>query len=133
MRKDKQLRPDMDDPGRSFSFGSAMSINTQRGQDQNFQNYLNELIDDAKTSKKYDYLSFVELATLTANLTKQRIIKSGGDQYDLDTVGWEMGILCYTWRNSVCKYVTKNLTKFLLLHGKNTSQYDKLKFYIQII
>jgi len=118
MRKDKQLRPDMDDPGRSFSFGAAMVINTQRGQDSNFQNYLNEIIEETKTTQKYDHLDFNELATLTAELTKQKILQSGGDKYDLDTVGWEMGVLCYVWRNSL-EVCNKEFDKIFIASWEN--------------
>jgi len=85
----------------SYAFGAAMAINIQRSNEETFQNHLNKLINNAKTIGKYNHLSFDELAELTAELTLEKIKNNNDDVNDLDTVAWEMGVFCYTWRNSL--------------------------------
>ena len=99
MRKDIQLRPDIYNIERVFANGAGMAIVKLRDSDFSFQTYLNNFIKDVQTSKEYDSYSFNELALLTANLTKQIISQAGKNQYNLESVAWEMGILCYVWRN----------------------------------
>ncbi len=109
MRKDKQIRPDIQDPATTFSISASWAINKMRAEDSGFQNSLNKLINSVKSSNEYNNISFKELAKITADTTRKRIIETKGNVFDLDLVGWEMGLLCYTWRNSINNIIYKDI------------------------
>ncbi len=101
MGKDKGFRPEIYDQARTYAYGAAMEINSERAEDPNFQNFLDEVIKKAKNNDDFQQLSFIELAVFTANYTRDKITNNRGDINDLDLVGMEIGLLSYIWRNSL--------------------------------
>lgn len=86
---------------KNFCHGSAMAINSERAKNASFQNHLNLLIANSKKDSSFNKLIFNQLAEFTAKETKRMVLNDGDDLQDTNSVGWFMGILCYTWRNSL--------------------------------
>lgn len=85
----------------NYCYGAAMAVNTQRGTVASFQRTLDALIEKAKNDNALKKLSFQELVQLTIKLTRDKLVSDGEKLNDLDAVGWQMGIFCYVWRNSL--------------------------------
>jgi hypothetical protein len=90
---------------RFYCYGAANSINIQRAKDPLLQNQLNQTIENSKSMSEVLIMSFEQVASFTAKYVKDKINSSGLDAHDLDNVGWEMGLICYVWSNSLptCK------------------------------
>lgn len=86
---------------RNFCYGSAMAINAERAKSPSFQSRLNALIDNAKKDNILNSKNFEKLVEYTAKETRASVLADGDDVQDLNSVGWFMGIFCYTWRNSL--------------------------------
>lgn len=90
---------------RFYCYGAPAAINIQREKDINLQNQLNATIEKSQDLKEVLMLTLDELTLFTSNYVKNKIRATGHATTDLNNVGWEIGLICYVWSNSlpVCK------------------------------
>ena len=90
---------------RFYCYGSATAINVQREKDQSLQNSLDITIEQSKNWKEFLDLSYDQLVEYTVNRVRKKINNKNFDQNQLNNIGWEIGMICYVWSNSlpICK------------------------------
>jgi len=80
---------------------AVMAIDSERASNPEFQKMLDNLISITKEKKIEQKLNFSELVDLTVELTKQKMEMVGANLNDMGSVIWQMGCICYIWRNSL--------------------------------
>ncbi len=82
-----------------------------------FQKALSDSINRVKVDTQYQCLSFQQLVKITANQTLDAVKNEGDDLYDEQSVAWQMGQLCYIFRNS-CSILNNKYDELFLAAWK---------------
>lgn len=98
--------------------GAKSAIFSMILQDQEFKTNLKLMVAQVELNNSYQLLSFPEIVSLISEFTLQNVLNEGDKWHDLASVGWQMGILCHVYSNSLNVALNKFDSLFISSWGE---------------